>query len=424
MWSRKRLEIDWRDLGYAMGATLIPGSGRRAEQRIGDTLPTSDSRLVCLSVRTGFDLWLSALRLERGSEILVSEVTIPDMVTIIEAHGLAAVPIPVRKQTAFPDLDELDLLITPRTRAILVAHLFGGRIDLRCIVKFARRHGLMLIEDCAQAYRGPHWLGMPEADVSMFSFGSIKTQTALGGAVLRVANKTVAARMQALQQSYPAQSRWCFLRRVIKYSLLKRLEGRRTCGLLFRLCRWAGIDAAQLVTRSVRGFAGADILSAIRRRPSAGLVRLLARRLAGFNAEHLRARTKRGEYLLEQLQRLAFVPGTDGGESTHWVFPVLVRDPELLVRRLHAAGFDTALAHSLTVVRRAADTNQAGDHWLHHTVFLPCYPEMPEAEAARMCQVVRDAMNEAIAKLCGNDPVHAAVVSPIATEIEQLSFSG
>ena len=80
----------------------------------------------------------------------------------------------------------LEAALTPRTRVVLVAHLFGGRMDLGGIARFAR------IAACsssgtAQAFQGPKRMGDPASDVSMYSFGTLKTSTALGGAVLRVA---------------------------------------------------------------------------------------------------------------------------------------------------------------------------------------------------------------------------------------------
>ena len=70
--------------------------------------------------------------------------------------------------------------------------------------RFAREHGLLLVEDCAQAFQGPERMGDPVADVSMYSFGTLKTSTALGGAILRVRDREVLGRMRGIQASYPS----------------------------------------------------------------------------------------------------------------------------------------------------------------------------------------------------------------------------
>ncbi len=67
-------------------------------------------------------------------------------------------------------------------------------MDLDEVARFARDHGPLLVEDCAQAFRGPESMGDPAADVSMYSFGTLKTSTALGGAVLRVSDGAVLGR--------------------------------------------------------------------------------------------------------------------------------------------------------------------------------------------------------------------------------------
>ena len=158
--------------------------------------------LVCFSVRSGLDLLLGALDEEPGGEVIVSAVTHPDMVRLIEGHGLRAVPLDLVPSTLEPRIELLEAALSPRTRAVMVAQLFGGRFDLSPIAAFARRHGLLLIEDCAQAFRGPEDTGDPLADVSMFSFGSIKTTTAVGGAVLRVRNPDLLAAMRRLQEGW------------------------------------------------------------------------------------------------------------------------------------------------------------------------------------------------------------------------------
>ena len=95
-----------------------PGTGKLTEN-IARACASRNEQLVCLSVRSGFDLLLQALALPAGSEILVSAVTHPDMVNIIERHDLRAVPV---------DLDLATL--APRAEAIRVVEA-GGRSSSR-----------------------------------------------------------------------------------------------------------------------------------------------------------------------------------------------------------------------------------------------------------------------------------------------------
>ncbi len=394
MWSRKRLEIGWLDLLYAVAACLRGRSADAISQRLAQWWSPRDDALVCLSVRSGFDLWLQAMALPAGSEILVSALTIPDMVRLIEAHGLAPVPIDVDPATLTIEPVEVEQSITPRTRAILVAHLFGTRPDIDAVVDVARRHGLLVVEDCAQAFCGPQWTGHKRADVAMFSFGPIKTQTSLGGGLVRVANAEALERMRHLQRNYEQQPRKQYLARVLKYSVFKVLSLRLPYACVWSWCRWRGRDADSLVHGSVRGFAGGDLLRAIRRRPSAPLVRLLERRLMSFHADRLHERSQRAALLRLRLAGCVELPGEHCSDTTDWVFSMLCSDPARMVGELRAAGFDAARSHSLCVVPPPSDEfpQAAGaGEWLARLVLLPCYAEMPLSEIERMADVVRRA---------------------------------
>src|SRR5687768_1802064 len=88
-------DLSWSDL--AMGALALFRAGDHAalQSRAEAAWSSGDDTLACLSVRTGLDLLLQALALPRGSEVLVSAITIRDMVRILEHHGLVPVPLDV-----------------------------------------------------------------------------------------------------------------------------------------------------------------------------------------------------------------------------------------------------------------------------------------------------------------------------------------
>src|SRR5215212_10297091 len=144
MWPRKQLDIGWSDLAFGF-IQVVAARSRPTEREIvsADWLPAEEA-ILTLSVRSGFDLLLSALELPAGSEMIVSAVTIPDMVRIVEHHRLVPVPVDVDGRTLQPVLEHLERSITPRTRAVLVAHLFGTHIDMGPIVELARQHELIV----------------------------------------------------------------------------------------------------------------------------------------------------------------------------------------------------------------------------------------------------------------------------------------
>ena len=240
---RGRLDIGWRDLAAAAAACLVSRSRVTLERRVEQAWSRDEDALVCLSVRSGLDLLLTALRYPKGSEVLVSAVTIRDMVRVIEHHGLVPVPVDVDTQTLGVKMESLRRARSPKTRAVLVAHLFGSRTSLEAVSAFAREHGLLLVEDCAQAFTGLDQRGDPASDVALFSFGPIKTATALGGAVLAFRDRELLARTRALQEACVVQPRREFAKRVLRFAVVKALLHRAPFTLFCAACRLAGRSA-------------------------------------------------------------------------------------------------------------------------------------------------------------------------------------
>jgi 8-amino-3,8-dideoxy-alpha-D-manno-octulosonate transaminase len=93
---------------------------------------------------------LAALDVGPGDEVVVPAVTFIASVSAIVAQG--AVPRFAEVDATFTlDPDRLEEAITPRTKAIMPVHLFGVPARMDRIVEIARKHGLVVIEDCAQA---------------------------------------------------------------------------------------------------------------------------------------------------------------------------------------------------------------------------------------------------------------------------------
>jgi perosamine synthetase len=391
MWVRKRIDIGWLDLLSASFHCVCPGSRSKANDAAESAWSTDGRAFTCLSVRSGLDLFLKALELPAGSEVLVSALTIPDMVRIIEHHGLVAVPIDLHDEDVSPRVELLENMVTEKTKAILVAQLFGGRFDLAPFVEFAKQHNLVLIEDCAQAFEGDGYKGHDEADVSMFSFGPIKTATALAGGVFQVKDETLLAGMRVLQAAYTVQSHWFFLKRVLFYILLKFLGGKLAFGLFVRTCRLLGKDFDEVLNGSIRNFPEDQFFASLRVQPSFPLLRLIARRIRRYRNEDLDRRAARGA-LLASLLPAEHCPGAAANPHSYWVFPLRVDDPPLIVAALRKAGFDSTADSSMQPVEATDGRPEAAPETarvlLKSAIFLPLYGDMPEAEIRRMASVL------------------------------------
>ena len=397
MYARHRLDLSLGDVACGVLACFGVWGRRRLERRALRVCGLEGNGMVCLSVRTGWDLYLRALGLERGDEVLASAVTHPDMARIARGHGLRVVPVDLDPETLAPRVGCLEAACMDRTRVVLLAHLFGGRVDLGPVRRFARERGLLLVADCAQAFAGPDEMDHPGADASLYSFGPVKTATALGGALLSVGDARVLARMRELGSDYPVQRRSEYAGRLLKASALLCVGGPRVYGFLLSFGARFGTNIEGIIGRSARSFPPGGRVGGlsrrIRRRPSAPLLASLARRLERFDGEALSARAAAGDRLSRMLDPSILQPGRGSIGRTHWLLPVVVRNPDHLVRSLRRRGFDAsratsniaALGHLAGSPRaRAAEGMMAG------IVFLPAYPSLPEAAREELATAVNE----------------------------------
>ena len=386
MWPCKEIDLAWEDWVFAVGACLLPPPVQDVSARVEGLWSAQADSLACLTVRSAFDLYLRAQRWEAGSEIVFSALTVPDMPRIARHHGLCPVPLDIDPATAAWDDSALERCIGSRTRALVLAHLFGGRIDLNPALSIARRHDIAVVEDCAQAYAGPDWTGHPEADLSLFSFGPMKTATALGGALAHVRDPDICAAMKRISARDSIQPTGEFLRRVLLYGGLKAASQPRGYGVVMAVVDALGADASQWIHSVTRSVANDAFIASIRWRPCAALLGLLERRL-GQGTAPVSRRVEPGRALTVALGPDVEVPARAADPHGYWMFPVLARNPEALSASLRDRGFD-AMSARLSVVSDGA-TPTPGAERLSNALYIPFDPAMPREELERLGRLVR-----------------------------------
>lgn len=395
LYARHRLDIGPADLAAA-AATLPASDHDRVAEDVEQRWSGDGSGLACYSVRSGFHLMLRALELPHGSEVLFSAVTHPDMPRIVQQHGLVPVPVDLDPASLAPHPEALLRAVGEQSRMLVVAHLFGGHVDLAPLAGVCGRNGILLVEDCAQAFDGPRDTGDPLADVSMFSFGILKTSTALGGAMLTVHDHGFLERMRQLQRRWPVQKRSAHLKRIAQAAAFAALTRPALYALIARGAATSGVDFDHLVSSAVRAFPGgssAELVTRLEQRPCAPLLSLVAHRLRTFDRARLAARAAAGERLAAMLP-----PGMHIGRSalhhTNWLFPVVTDRPQALIDSVRAAGFDAArAASSVSAVpapagRPELDPACARD-MMSRLVFLPAYPELPAGALEAIADAAR-----------------------------------
>ncbi len=385
IWPCKRLDFSWSDWFFALGRCLRPPRGQDMAARVERLWSAEGDAIACLTVRSAFDLFLRAKRWGAGDEIIFTALTVPDMPRIAREHGLRVVPLDIDPLTAAWDLDALERCIGPRTRAVVLTHLFGARLDVEPAMAVARRHGIAVVEDCAQAYHGPGRNGHPAADLSLFSFGPMKTATSLGGAVARVRQREVRLGMAAFLDQYPMQSTGEFTRRVLLYGLLKAASNPTLYGALVFLAELLGLHRERWIHGLTRNVPRHDLLGHIRRRPCAALLSLLERRLQEGDAPVAR-RTAPGEILFRALGGEVQVPTRASRAHAYWIIPVLAANRDELKVSLRRHGFDPMSERLSVVCEEGMEAPGAGR--LSESVYLPFDPGMPAAELERLGALV------------------------------------
>ncbi len=143
--------------------------------------------ISCTNGTVALHLALLALGIGPGDEVIVPTLTFVATANAVRYCGATPVFIDCEPETWNIDPDLIEARITPRTKAIIVVHLYGGPVDMDAVNSIARRHNLFVIEDAAEAhgamYKGRMVGSM--GDIATFSFfGNKVISTGEGGMVV------------------------------------------------------------------------------------------------------------------------------------------------------------------------------------------------------------------------------------------------
>lgn len=373
---RGNLDISNSDLLFGIQQCLFASkqSTKRLEAKIQDHC--EQNALVGLSVRSLLDLYLRVQQFPADSEIIVSPpINVPGMLTVLKHHRIKVVGVDLpQANTVAVDVDQIKAAITDQTVAILVVHVFGmmaaSESDMQDIRQLADGNSLDVLEDCAECYTGAY-SGSPHADLSFFSFGTIKTASSLQGAIVQGSHKVIDDMRQLQDSVYVQQTNAKYLWRVIKcIGLCFMADSDWTMGFVYMaisLC----FDFDKVITWLVRGY-GKKQMQQIRHKPSPALLALLLRRLQQSKAVH-RAIEKKVEVCDEVKEKLAgsyTFPETRGGlRNNYWLFPVLSKEPELVSQRLRKKGLDAT--RGATQLCTVSDTCTRATEMMDRVFYLP-----------------------------------------------------
>lgn len=169
---------------------------------------------------------LEALDIGTGDEVILPAYTCVVVPNAILYRGAKPVYVDICKDTFNIEVQSIEKAVTPRTRAILAQHTFGRPCDIEAVLDIARRHQLVVIEDCAHAF-GASFKGRRLGTFGDFAFVSTDhskvLSTSVGGFVVCASGSNARKIRQVQEKAFPLP--WhCRMRLVFQYAFLTFLN--------------------------------------------------------------------------------------------------------------------------------------------------------------------------------------------------------
>ena len=143
----------------------------------------------CVAVNNGSSALIAPLwsmDLQPGDEVITTPFTFISTSTSITIAGGTPVFVDIKEENYLIDENKIEEAITDKTRAILPVHLYGQPCNMEAIMAIAKKHNLIVIEDCAQSF-GAQYKGQMVGtfgDVGAFSFHKTKTMSTFEGGMI------------------------------------------------------------------------------------------------------------------------------------------------------------------------------------------------------------------------------------------------
>jgi perosamine synthetase len=157
--------------------------------------------IACSNGTAAIHLALEALSIGSGDEVIIPDFTLIVSANMVILAGAKPVLVDIDRKTWCIDPGKIEEKITPKTKAIMVVHMYGHPCDMDPILDIARRHQLFVIEDAAEAH-GAEYKGRKVGalgDVGCFSFYANKNITTGEGGMVVTNNQEIASRARLLR---------------------------------------------------------------------------------------------------------------------------------------------------------------------------------------------------------------------------------
>ncbi|MES2474685.1 MAG: DegT/DnrJ/EryC1/StrS family aminotransferase [Verrucomicrobiota bacterium] len=312
----------------------------------------------CVGVGSGTDaLWLAleGLGIGVGDEVITVSMTFFATAEAISRTGARPVFVDIEEESYTMNTALLEAAITSRTKAIIPVHLFGQMADMDPIMAIARKYGLFVIEDAAQAHGARYRGNSPGtlSDAACFSFYPGKNLGAMGEAGALVTGLSDLARNVGMIRDH-GQSR--------KYHH----------ALIGWNCRMDGIQAAVL--------------------------RVKLKYLESNNAKR-RSIAEQYSSSLEGVPGIVLPHSNPQGVHAYHVYAIRVKDRSRFVDKLHQCGVASAIHYPIPVHLQDAYQDlgwkkgsfPVSERCADEFVSLPMFPELNDCQVAAVIDAVTEA---------------------------------
>jgi perosamine synthetase len=157
--------------------------------------------IAVTSGTTALEVAVAAAGVTAGDEVLVSACTNIATALAVYRNNAITVPVDSERETWNLDLDLVESLITPRTKAIIPVHIYGHPVDMDRLAQIAKKHGIVVIEDAAEAHgaevRGKRVGAL--GDMGCFSFYANKIITTGEGGMVTTNDDALAKKLRHLR---------------------------------------------------------------------------------------------------------------------------------------------------------------------------------------------------------------------------------
>lgn len=320
-----------------------------------------DHAVAVNSGTSALHLALLSAEIGPGDEVITTPMTFVATTAAIVYAGATPVFVDIDPRTWNIDVQQIEAAVTPRTKAILPVHLHGLMADMDPILEIARRRGLIVIEDAAQAH-GAEYRGRRAGSIGKagcFSFYPGKNLGACGEGGALVTNDPELARQARMLRDWGQASKYNHVVRGYNY----RMDAIQAAVLRVKLAHletWTGLREAH---------------------------------------------ARRYDSLLMRGVGVQIPARDDAYRHVYHVYAVALARREATRRQFDAAGISCGMHYPIPVhlqpayrdLGYGAGAFPVAERFANETLSLPMYPELTAEQIGRVASVLHDVHDEVAA---------------------------